>query len=283
MATMNTDSSWRDRFEQQGFLVVENVLSAQVLTRLRRTVEGIVRCHSKLASSLRGRLRFAGTPPWENFALSNVVAPPCQQIGDLTLFGRPFVELLCHAPLLDVIETLLGTSEFAFRHSGCRIRHTGDPAAISGGDFHREADPLRYTSPHGLVTILPLEEMSSANGGTRFIRGSHRISDEAAMSCCVAQNLLPDEGSGQILTPTVPAGAVLFVSYKVIHAAGPMEAASALRRTITLDWTGKDALPTMFMRPAHSGLRPRSQVAAYQEQMRMTFPRHLADGGSTCD
>lgn len=266
---MNSSAmKWREVFQRDGFVIVENVVSPDLLKRLRNCLSGIQRGHAKLEPPFKSRTYF--TNPGST---STDKTPPRQQvrlISDVTIFGWPFKELICVPSLLEVLESLLGTPEFAFRYASCRIRHAGEKA----GDFHREATPYAQTDPSGIVCIIPLEEMSAENGGTRFIKSSHLLTDEETMACSVADRTLRNWPSSEIVTPTVPAGAGLFFNYKIIHSTGPMQDTSTPRRTVLMVWESEHTLSTRPARFAYDGLRPRSQLPDYQKQLQMTFP-HL--------
>jgi ectoine hydroxylase-related dioxygenase (phytanoyl-CoA dioxygenase family) len=267
--------TWNEALQQNGFVVVENVVPPSLLTRLRNCVNGIQKGYAKLERRLKSRTYF------RNFgeALPEKTEPLQQVsfISDIAMFGWPFRELICCPVLLEVLETLFDTPEFVFRYASCRVRHADEKA----GDFHREATPYAQTDPRGLVCILPLEEMSAENGGTRFIKNSHLLTDEEAMTCAVAERLLEKWPASTIVTPAVPAGAGLFFNYKIIHSTGSMREQSPPRRTVLTVWESEHTLSTRAARFAYDGLRPRSKLPQYQQQMRMTFPSLFAKSSGT--
>src|SRR5262249_9452424 len=128
------------------------------------------------------------------------------------------------------------------------------------------------TSPNTIIAILCLDDMGAANGGTAFIRGSHRVSDEEAVRPCWNEVEPEQFGPEERVVASCPAGSGLFFSSKTLHAAGHNRS-NAPRRTLFSEWAGPGVLPTSAERNAYQGLKPRSQDPAYRKQMRLTFPQ----------
>ena len=266
---MSVAELWWRTYDEEGFVVVDDVISPLLLVRMRRFLAGIERRHPRLPPYLRSRVQLQ--QPRDGSLTAELSSQPSQvaALGDVAIFGAPFEELIFLPKLLDVVEALVGGCEFSFRYAGLGVR-LSTHATSKAEDFHREANPRSVTEPRGVVAILPLEKMDASNGGTRFVCGSHRISDAEAMQGSRQVNLTPCEED--VVTPTVEAGSVLFFGHKVIHAAGPMEADAMARRTIFMDWLAPGVLPTTFGRRAYDGIRPRSQLLEYRQQRTMSFP-----------
>jgi ectoine hydroxylase-related dioxygenase (phytanoyl-CoA dioxygenase family) len=113
--------------------------------------------------------------------------------------------------------------------------------------------------------------MAGENGGTQFVRGSHKISGEEARKEIwreVEKAKLPP---ADILTARCPAGSGIFFDTKVLHAAGHNRSPHP-RRTIQIEWVGADVLPISPVRYAFQGLKPRSRQPAFVRQNKLAFP-----------
>ena len=102
--------------------------------------------------------------------------------------------------------------------------------------------------------------------------GAMGSSDDEAptlLARCASQATPP----GEQVAVRCPAGAGIFFSSKILHAA-PHNRSGSPRRTLLSVWAGPDVLPTSAERSAYQGVRPRSQQPAYAQQVRLTFP-HL--------
>jgi ectoine hydroxylase-related dioxygenase (phytanoyl-CoA dioxygenase family) len=272
---------WKKAYQDDGFVIVRDVLDPATLAALR---EGMDRVTGNL-DGLRPRLRekiflerdhVKNNPQWYAGILSpEQCGTSVRQIADLAEFDPVFAELICYPPLLDVLEVLFGSPEFSLNLliGRPKVAHVGN--GISNGAFHRDTPFEDFTSANSIIALLCLDEMTGANGSTTFIRASHRIADDEAKELCwreVLPEALPD--ADKVVT-RCPAGAGIFFSSKMLHAAGHNRSDHP-RRTIQSEWGGPGVLPTSLARHSCQGLRPRSHDPVYQKQVRMTFPRLFA-------
>ena len=188
------------------------------------------------------------------------------------VFARAFAELICHAPLLEVLETLFASPEFSFTYMVGRPKAARVGNGISNGHFHRDAPFEDATSTNTVIALLCLDDLAGDNGATSFIRGSHQVSDEEAADPRWREVAADRLDLRERVDIRCPAGAGVFFSSKVLHAAGHNRSDHP-RRTILSEWAGPGVLPTSPVRYAYQGLRPRSKDPLYQKQTRMTFPQ----------
>jgi ectoine hydroxylase-related dioxygenase (phytanoyl-CoA dioxygenase family) len=275
--------AWRRAYEDDGFVVVPGLLEPAVLARLRDGMDAITGNLDGLRPRLREKIflerdHVRNNPQWYAGVLTpEQCGQSVRQIADLALFGPAFAEVLCHPPLLDVLEALFASPEFSFSLLVGRPKAARVGNGVRDGKFHRDSPTDAVTSPNTIIAILCLDDMGAANGGTAFIRGSHRVSDEEAVRPCWnevdPERFRPEER----VVPVCPAGSGLFFSSKTLHAAGHNRS-DAPRRTLLSEWAGPGVLPTSAERHAYQGLKPRSQDPACQKQMRLTFPQFVAGG-----
>jgi ectoine hydroxylase-related dioxygenase (phytanoyl-CoA dioxygenase family) len=276
---------WRKAYQDDGFVIVPGLLDAATLSRLREGMDRITGHLDRLPARLKDKIflerdHVRNNPQW----YTGVLAPEdcgnaVRQIADLSLFDQVFAELIGYPPLLDVLEALFASSEFTFHSMLGRPKAPRVGNGISNGHFHRDTPFEDFTSGNTIEAILCLDDLTEANGGTRFIRGSHRVSDEEAAKPCWRD---VEPGRSDLSDGTVagcPAGAGVFFSSKTLHAAGHNRSGQP-RRTIFLEWLGPDVLPTSADRAPYQGLKPRSTDPLYQKQMRLTFPQRLGGGAS---
>jgi ectoine hydroxylase-related dioxygenase (phytanoyl-CoA dioxygenase family) len=193
-----------------------------------------------------------------------------REVSDLTLFDSIFAQLICYPPLLDVLEELFQSTEFSF------YLQIGHPKAARVGNgllhFHRDTANEDFTSADTITAILCLDEMTTENGATVFVPGSHRVSDKEAMKPrwkMVEESELSPEN---MVKACCPAGSGIFFSSKIIHGTGHNRSDYS-RRTILMGWAGANVLPTAAERFPYQGLKPRSKNIAYQEQLEKTFQK----------
>jgi hypothetical protein len=269
---------WRRAYQGDGFLIVPDLLDSALVSRLRDGLEKITGGVASLPPRLREKLflerdHVRNNPQW----YSGVLAPEdcggaVRQVADIGLFAPAFAELICHPALLVVLETLFASPDFSFTYMVGRPKAARVGNGISNGHFHRDAPFEDTTSTNNVIALLCLDDMAGDNGATSFIRGSHKVSDAEAADPRWRDLAADALDLGERVDVRCPAGAGVFFSSKVLHAAGHNRSDHA-RRTILSEWAGPGVLPTSPVRFAYQGLKPRSQDPLYERQTRMTFPQ----------
>jgi ectoine hydroxylase-related dioxygenase (phytanoyl-CoA dioxygenase family) len=276
---------WRRAYEDDGFVIVPDLLAPAELAALRTGLDAITANPAGVPARLREKVflerdHVRNNPHWYADRLApEDCGTAVRQIADLSLFAPVFAELICHAALLDVLEVLFGSPEFSFHSMLARPKAARVGNGVSDGHFHRDTPNEAFTACDTIQAVVCLDDMTAANGGTTFIRGSHRVSDEEAAQACWRD---VEPGRLDLSARAVadcPAGGGVFFTSKVLHAAGHNRS-DRPRRTIFLEWIGPDMLPTSPVRHPYQGLRPRSHDPRYQRQMRLTFP-HLSASAAT--
>jgi ectoine hydroxylase-related dioxygenase (phytanoyl-CoA dioxygenase family) len=269
---------WRRACAEDGFVVVRELLDARTLSDLRERLEGIVSNLDGLEPRLREKIflesqHVRNNPQWYAGRLTPEECGACvRQIDDLPLFDPAFAELICHAPLLDVLEALFGSAEFTFNYLHGRPKAARFGNGISDGNFHRDTPFEDFTAVNTILAVLCLDDMTDDNGATAFVRGSHKVSDEEAKKPLWREVDARREDLGEKVTVRCPAGSALFFDTKTLHAAGHNRSARP-RYTLLAEWVGPGVLPTSAERHAFQGLKPRSKEPAFEKQLRMTFPK----------
>jgi ectoine hydroxylase-related dioxygenase (phytanoyl-CoA dioxygenase family) len=269
---------WRKAYQDDGFVIVPDLLDSASVSRLREGMDKITGGIESLRLRLKEKIflerdHVQNHPQWYTGILApEDCGPAVRQIADLGLFAPLFAELIACPPLLDVLEPLFGSPEFSFVQMVGRPKAARVGNGISNGSFHRDTPFADFTSADMITVLLCLDDMAGANGATSFIRGSHKVSDEEAAKPYWREVPADRLDLGERVNVRCPAGSGIFFSDKLLHAAGHNRSEQP-RRTILMEWGGPDALPTSPERNPYQGLRPRSKEALFLKQMRMTFPQ----------
>jgi ectoine hydroxylase-related dioxygenase (phytanoyl-CoA dioxygenase family) len=269
---------WRKAYQDDGFVIVPNLLDSAQLSRLRDGIDKITGGVESLRPRLKEKIflerdHVRNNPQWYTDVLKpEDCGPAVRQIADLGLFAPLFAELLAFPPLLDVLETLFDSPEFSFVQMVGRPKAARVGNGISNGNFHRDTPFADFTSADMITVLLCLDDMTGTNGATSLIRESHKVSDEEAAKPCWREVPADRPDLGEQVNVRCPAGSGIFFSDKLLHAAGHNRSEQP-RRTILMEWAGPDALPTSPERFPYQGLRPRSKEPLFQKQVRMTFPQ----------
>ena len=273
--------AWKEDYRRDGFVVVRDLLDAATLSALREGLGGIVENPGGLPPRLRGKIflereHVKNNPQW----YAGVLGPEecgdsVRQVEDLPLFGAAFAEMICHAPLLDVLEALFESTEFSFNHLFGRPKAARFGNGVSNGNFHRDTPFEDLTFSDTILVIVCLHDMTGENGATTFIRGSHRVSDAEAREPRWKEVAATEFTPAEKVVVNCPAGAAIFFDTKILHAAGHNRSERP-RHTLIFEWVGPNVLPTSPVRYAYQGLKPRSKDPAYERQIRMAFPALFA-------
>ncbi len=268
-------AKWKADYERDGYLVVEDVLDAATLASLRDAIDEITRDPDALPAHLRRWVElereYLGNASQARYNELGVdaVGAAVRNIMELPLFSPALAELICHEPLLDVLEALFGTPEFHFHNYKCIIKA---PQVGSAFRWHRDLPYLRHSSANLITAMLCLDPMTEENGATVVYPGTHRIAEDEQSDpdMEIMQHDLPEDV--QPATVKCPAGAAVLFHVNIIHGGGPNRSAVPRRNVIGI-WAGPDAWPVTAARYAYGELMPRSRDPQRRRQMRMTFPR----------
>lgn len=270
-------NAWAKAYREDGFVVVEDVLSPDLLATLREALMRVIENLDSLPPQLKAKIFFEhqhvkNNPQWYAGVLTpEECGDSVRQIEDLALFDLAFAELIYHPPLLDVLEAVFESPEFSLTYVVGRPKAARFGNGISDGNFHRDTPFEEFTASDTVVVILCLDDMTGENGATAFVRGSHRVSDEEAKKPCWREVDKSSVNPEETIALRCPAGSAVFFNTKTLHAAGHNRS-DHTRHTILLEWVGPNVLPTSPERHAYQGLKPRSKDPVFQRQMMMTFP-----------
>ena len=157
-------------------------------------------------------------------------------IGDLCRWSSSFRQLLSNEFLVRHAQAALNTKSLSAHLMNATIKHPHIGRRIA---WHRDF-PNRYiTSPASdhMRIMVCLDGMAVDGGATRFIPGSHLISDEAARSASDARHELdPYAGEVAVCEP----GSFVLIHPKVLHGS-PINDSGKLRRNIVIQVGTRDA------------------------------------------
>jgi ectoine hydroxylase-related dioxygenase (phytanoyl-CoA dioxygenase family) len=273
--------AWRRAYLEDGFVVVPDLLDAATLDALRAALAKIVSDVESVPAHLKEKLFFERQHVKNNQQYyAGVLSPEdcgdaVRQIEDLALFDPVFASLIRHEPTLDVLEALFDSAEFSLTYLNGRPKAARFGNGVSDGHFHRDTPSEEFTSVNTILAITCLDPMTEENGPIEFIRGSHKVSDEAAKQHRwrdVARDEF-EESTDRVVV-NCEAGSGVFFNTKTLHAAGHNRS-ERTRHTVFSEWVGPCVLPTSPERHAYEGLRPRSRDPLFRKQLEMTFREAL--------
>jgi len=266
---------WQADYERNGYLVVPDCLDPKTLAQLRQEIAKITAAPDDLPPRLKQYLDFerdyvAQNPRYNDLSAAQV-GNALRNIMELPVFAPAFADVILYQPLLDVLETLFGTTEFHFHNYKCIIKA---PKVSSKFCWHRDLPYLQHSSPNLITAILCLDDMTEQNGATVVLPGTHRIphAQVKRTDSDIPEKDLPE---GPRVTVTCPAGSAVLFHVNIIHGGGANRSDTPRRNVIGI-WAGPDTYPVTHARYAYQGLMPRSTDPARQQQVRLSFPHLFA-------
>jgi ectoine hydroxylase-related dioxygenase (phytanoyl-CoA dioxygenase family) len=155
MNTQSTVAEQAAKVATEGFVILEDVLSASQIAEVKATLKPYLR------SDLFGRNDFEGEKTERVYAL----------VGWDPAFG----ELAEHPRILPVVEHILGKNILLTANQAINI-HPGE----SPQPFHSDDGFYQIPRPHEMIsvsTIWALDDFTDENGGTQIVPGSHLWED----------------------------------------------------------------------------------------------------------
>lgn len=209
----------KDQFWRDGFLVVEEAVTATQLENLRtefgRWVEESREYESDYGETLDGRARFDLEPGHseESPALRRVQSP--EEVSDC------YVDVMRNAPVVDMVAELIGPA-IKFHHGKVNSKL---PGAATKVKFHQDF-PFQPMSNDDLITALIfVDEVTLENGPLEVVPGSHKgplfpLWHAGVFTGAVADDVY-EAHKDRILKCTGKAGSVCLMHSSLLHGSAP--------------------------------------------------------------
>ncbi|MGJ7604487.1 phytanoyl-CoA dioxygenase family protein [Variovorax sp. LT1R20] len=222
-----------DFFHSQGHAQLSKAIAPDLTDRLCAAIDAIQARVPQMSEAERARLVFERDLPAHR--RGEVEAPA---VGDaIFILGEPcafdplFETLLHHSAIRDAARVLLASDALAIHFMNVTIKHPRFGRSIG---WHRDF-PNDYMCPASsrfVRLMLCLDGMEEAMGATRFLPGSHRLSDaEALREKREGTRPKPSDDAGVALD--CAAGDLVAIHPKVLHGSG-INRSDRTRRNVVL-------------------------------------------------
>ena len=232
-----TDGAGRAFFQENGYLHVPGLASAEELEALRRTLDGWIeesRSHrANYGETLDGKARF------DLEAGHTAERPKLRRVANPADISETYRRFLMDGKVADVVAELIGP-DVKFHHCKLNIKLPGMATRV---DWHQDHPYDPHTNDDMLAALVMLDDTTAANGCIRVVPGSHKVpvslyrggrfvgkvSDREAED--FQRRSIPVEGR---------AGDVCFIHTWVMHGSSP-NLTDWPRRLLICDYTAADA------------------------------------------
>jgi ectoine hydroxylase-related dioxygenase (phytanoyl-CoA dioxygenase family) len=210
--------------ERDGAVIVEDLLSPEIVAAINTEVEATVRETDPDAD-------------WFNDVMKEFHGPNTRAVSGVPGISPTFaVEAMCHPLLLGVCDRVLLPSCARYQLNLGQIlqRGPGSPDQILHRDEVVWADVPRPAPELQLATVIAFVDFTVENGATRVVPGSHRWDDRALVP--IEQILRPPPEPHVIARAVMPAGSAVVYLGGTIHGAGANVTTDQQRRGAHLSY-----------------------------------------------
>ena len=241
-------------YRRDGFAVVEAILPYSLVATLRDDLDRLIKRLPAAPYADRARhLLFERDLPAEGRGgvPAKDVGDAVFVIGDLCRWTDAVHDILSNGAIIKLARSALHTDGLCAHFMNATIKHPRFGRAVA---WHRDY-PNGYigaaTSDYFRIMIC-LDGMAADGGATRFIAGSHAITDAEAVrrsgDASERRQLGPYDGKAALCSP----GALVLVHPKVLHGS-PINRSARQRRNIVLQ-VGNADMPVIGERESITGL-----------------------------
>ncbi len=241
-AAMQTALSAKEmeQFEQDGYLLLRNMVPPTACEEMLSITEAHLRS-AVPPLEYEADVGYPGAP-------ASLAAPggkTVRRLRDAYHRAACFRQWARDASLVAGLAQLFGEDVYlSLAHHNCVMTKHPDFGTATG--WHRDIRYWSFTRPDLISVWLALGTENAANGGLKFIPGSHRMQIEPAQLDAL-DFLRPDSPDNQALfeqgiTLALQQGDVVFFHSGLFHAAGKNTAAS-MKASVVFAYHGKSTVP----------------------------------------
>ena len=223
-----------DSYRTNGYLGVENVLSAQEVAELRRVTDEFVEKSRQV------------TGPTDVFDLEpghSPEAPRLRRIKDPGAHHSVYDHVCRHEGIVDIVAQLVGPN-VRLSASKLNMKSAGFGSAV---EWHQDWAFQPHTNEDYLTVGVTIDDMTIQNGALMVIPDSHRgrIYSHHQDGRFIGAVTEPDFGQRSAVPIELEAGGISIHHVRTLHASAP-NTQDRPRRLLLIDYCAADAWPLMW-------------------------------------
>lgn len=238
-------------YENNGYLVIENLVSRSALEELRGRVSEICEeVAERREAAVAGKRVNSMVEP----GAATAAKPSLRKLTELAVTDPFFRGVAGDARILDIISALSGGGRGVALYSDQVFLK---PAFCgSAKPLHQDNSYFKVAPHHaGLTCWLALDDATVENGCMHYIPGSHKRGMIPHKSIPQTPHLTPEGEQGAEVAVPIPAGAAIFHHLLVLHSSKANSSAHS-RRAWALHYANTDTMAEA-VKPAGQMLRLR--------------------------
>ena len=229
-----------DQFWRQGYLVVENAVTSELLDAMKQTFERWVNESAEheqpYGQTINNHPRFDLEPSHRSDK------PALRRVNAPIEISQVFYEAMASSRMTDLVMDLLGR-DVKFHHSKINSKLPGGDTVVK---WHQDFTFTPHTNEDVVTALLMIDEVSEENGPLEVLPGSHLGSLHSLWHNGVFTGAVDDaiakkaEGSSELCLG--PPGSVCLMHSKLLHASKANK--SVKPRTLFISvFSAGDAIP----------------------------------------
>ena len=214
-----------------GYLVVDDVLTAGELAELRRVTDEFVE---------KSRAVTANDTIFDLEPGHSAASPSLRRIKHPLTKHPLYAKYARHDPILDIVERLLGPN-LRFHNNKVNMKNPSDGSAV---EWHQDWAFYPHTNDDLLEVGIALDDMTAENGALMVIPGSHtgKTWDHHQDGLFVGAITDPAFRSDGAVPVTVKAGGITLHHVRMVHGSKPNRSEKP-RRMFFIGFCAADAWP----------------------------------------
>ena len=210
----------RQRYEEEGYLILEDLLSAAELESYRAEVRRLHELYLEFKDKGDPSIRKFQIEPYASEEVSEGL-PVLRKIEETDDLSVPFKDLAEHPRLVEVLTEVLGPDLLLFRST--LMLKPAFHGSVHG--MHQDSSYWPIDPPHSITLSIALTDATTENGCFRVIPRSHKSGLRNWGRIAQEQNSNPEdekdvESDDGVEVP-LSAGSVFLFHSMVVHGSGP--------------------------------------------------------------
>lgn len=227
-------------FRENGYLVVEDAVTAEELTGLQDTFADWVeesKTHSKnYGETIDGRPRF----DLEDSHSGD--SPKLRRVNSPVEISECFYNVMANSHMTDCVADLIGPN-VKFHHSKINSKLPGGATAVK---WHQDFPFTPHSNDDLVTALLMLDDVSEVNGPLEVVPGTHKgpihtLWHDGAFTGAIDQ-VIEDECRAESRLCTGPAGSVCLMHTRLLHGSA-VNLSQAPRTLFICVYSADDAVP----------------------------------------
>ena len=210
-----------DKYHQQGYLVVENVIDQDQLQQLRDQIEAWVeesKAHTEgWGSTMDGRARFDIDPKDHS-----AKRPSLRRVSSPTEISDTFYTVAMQSKMSEMVGQLIGGNGTCFHHSKINSKLPNTTTSVK---WHQDFPFTPQTNDDMLTALLMIGDVTEENGPLLVVPGSHKGEIyshwENGKFIGKVSNEIEDRDCTEYEVCTGKAGSICFMHSRLLHSSGP--------------------------------------------------------------